>query len=62
MLRVWTHCQPVPESNQNPLPIEDIEEEDDGEVIVHQQDDSDASVEEYEFNRCMNYGSDGPTS
>jgi len=32
------------------VPIEDIEE-DDVEVIVHQQDDdSDASVEEYEFN------------
>ena len=36
------------------VPIEDIEEEDgDGEVIVHQQDDSDASVEEYEFNECI---------
>ena len=36
------------------VPVEDIEEEDDGEVIVHQQDDdSDASVEEYEFNRCI---------
>ena len=35
--------------------IEDIEEkEDDGEVIVHQQDyNSDASVEEYEFNGCI---------
>jgi len=35
--------------------IEDIqEEEDDGEVDVHQQDDdSDASIEEYEFNGCI---------
>ena len=34
--------------------IEDIEEEeDDGEVVLHQQDDSDASVEEYEFNGCI---------
>jgi len=34
------------------VPIENIEEkEDDGEVVVHQQDDdSDVSVEEYEFN------------
>ena len=31
------------------LPIEDVEEEDDVEVVVHQQDnDSDASIEEYE--------------
>ena len=36
------------------VPIEDIEEEDGGEVTVHQQDDdSDASVEEYEFNECI---------
>jgi len=36
------------------VPIEDIEEEDDGEVVVHQQDDDlDASVEEYEFNGCI---------
>jgi len=36
------------------VPIEDIkEEEDDGEVVVHQQDDSDASVEEYEFDGCI---------
>ena len=35
--------------------IEDIEEEvDDVEVVVHQQDDdSDASVEKYEFNDCI---------
>ena len=35
--------------------IEDIEEEEnDGEVLVHQQDDdSDASVEEYEFKWCI---------
>ena len=33
------------------FPIEDVEEEGDIEVVVHQQDDdSDASVEEYEFN------------
>jgi len=33
------------------VPIEDIEEDNDGEVAIHQQDDdSDASVEEYEFN------------
>jgi len=33
------------------VPIEDIEEEDDGEVVVYQQDDDlDASVEECEFN------------
>jgi len=31
------------------VPIEDVEEEDDVEVVVHQQDnDSDASIEEYE--------------
>ena len=37
------------------VPIEDIEEkEDDGEVIVHQQDDDlDASVKEYEFKWCI---------
>ena len=36
------------------VPIEDIEEEDDGEVVVHQQDDdSDVSVEEYESNGCI---------
>ena len=36
------------------IPIEDIEGKDDGEMIVHQQDDdSDASVEEYEFNGCI---------
>ena len=35
------------------VPIEGIQEEDDGEVAVHQQDDSDVSVEEYEFNRCI---------
>jgi len=37
------------------VPIEVIqEEEDEGEVVVHQQDDdSDASVKEYEFNRCI---------
>jgi len=34
------------------VPIEDIEEEDE-EVIVHLQDDSVASVEEYEFNGCI---------
>ena len=56
--RVWTSCQPVPESNQTlfvEVPIEDIEEKkDDREVVVHQQDDdSDASVEEYEFNGCI---------
>jgi len=34
------------------VPIEDVEE--DGEVAIHQQDgDSDASVEEYEFNGCI---------
>ena len=34
--------------------IEDIkEEEDDGEVAIHQQDDSNAFVEEYEFNGCI---------
>jgi len=34
--------------------IEDIEEEDDREVVVYQQDDaSNASVEEYEFNGCI---------
>jgi len=33
------------------VPIEDVEEEGDVKVTVHQQDDaSDASVEEYEFN------------
>jgi len=37
------------------VPIKDIEEEeDDGEVVIHQQDeDSGASVEEYEFNECI---------
>ena len=37
------------------VPIEDIEEEEnDGEVVEHQQDDdSDASVEKYEFNGCI---------
>ena len=36
------------------ISIEDIEEEDDGEVAIHQQeDDSDASVEKYEFNGCI---------
>ena len=47
----------MPESNQNSLresSIEDIKEEDDGEVVVHQQDnDSDVSAEEYEFNGCI---------
>jgi len=34
--------------------IEDVEEEDDLKVIVHQQeDDSDASAEECEFNDCI---------
>jgi len=34
--------------------IENVEEEGDVEVVVHQQDnDSDASVEEYEFNGCI---------
>jgi len=34
--------------------IKDIEEEDDVEVTVHQQDDdSDASAEECEFNGCI---------
>ena len=33
------------------FPIEDVEEEGDIEVVVHQQDDdSNTSVEEYEFN------------
>ena len=36
------------------VPIEDIEEGDDVEVIVHQQnDESDASVEECKFNSCI---------
>ena len=36
------------------IPIEDVEKEDDIEVIMHQQDDhSDASAEEYEFNGCI---------
>ena len=36
------------------VPIEDVEEEGDIKVVVHQQDDdSDASVEEYEFNGCI---------
>jgi len=34
--------------------IEDVEEEGDVEVVVHlQDDDSDASVVEYEFNGCI---------
>ena len=34
--------------------IENVEEEGDVEVVVHQQDnDSDASIEEYEFNGCI---------
>jgi len=34
--------------------IEDIEEEEDVEITVHQQDnDLDASVEEYEFSGCI---------
>ena len=36
------------------VPIEDVKEEGDVEVAVHQQDDdSDASVEEYEFSGCI---------
>ena len=34
--------------------IENVEEEGDVEVVVHQQDnDSDVSIEEYEFNGCI---------
>ena len=34
--------------------IENIEKEDDVEMVMHQQDDdSDASVEEYKFNGCI---------
>jgi len=45
------------------IPIEDIEEEDDVEVAVHQQDDdSDAFIEEYEFNGCIRtVGAKNPT-
>ena len=47
----------MPESNQDPLSevlIEDVAEEGDIEMVVHQQgDDSDVSVEEYEFNGCI---------
>jgi len=36
------------------VPIEDIEEEGDVEVVVHQQDnDLDASVKQYKFNGCI---------
>jgi len=35
------------------VPIEDVEEENGLEVVVHQQDDSDASTEECEFNGCI---------
>ena len=44
--------KPIPSYESS---IEDIEEEeDDGEVVVHQQDnDSDVSVEQYEFNECI---------
>jgi len=36
------------------VPIEDVKEEGDVEVSVHQQDDdSDAYVKEYEFNGCI---------
>ena len=32
------------------VPIENVKEKGDVEVAVHQQDDSNASIEEYEFN------------
>jgi len=56
MSRVWTLFQPVPESNQDPLSGHSLESvvEDDVEVVVHQQEDaSDASAEECEFNDCI---------
>ena len=57
MSGVWTPRKSVSESNQDPLSGSShrrLEEEDCLEVVVHQQnDDSNASAEECEFNDCI---------
>jgi len=56
MSGVWTPRKSVSESNQDPLSGSSHRRlEGDGlEVVVHQQnDDSDASVKECEFNDCI---------
>jgi len=57
MSGVWTPLKSVSESNQGPFSGSShkrLEEEDGLEVVVHQQnDDSNASAEECEFNDCI---------